>query len=382
MSPYVLYVDDEVENLAVFEAACDRFAVLTASSGAQALELMRKFEVAVLLADNRMPGMTGLELLERARLESPQTLRMLVTAYSDLSTAEDAINRGGVRRYLRKPWNNDELCATLAEGLEAYEMNAKLRCLERRLLETERVYSLGVIAAGLARELKLPVTDARASVARARERLIGAEKSLYSAPGAGSVRGHLIEAHEDLAEAEVGTKRVLDIVRGFEIPTCESNADERTDISDVLRLTLRLLQGELRASTSLELDVRATPAVLGSSAELGQVVLNVVIYALHAMADQPREQRVLSVGLSYEAPWVRLDVADTGAGLAADMLSQIFEPFSPTGLQRGSGLGLAISRSILERIGGSIDAENRPGRGVLFRVRLKPAETLRVAAAE
>jgi two-component system, NtrC family, sensor kinase len=375
LTSYVLFVDDEPENLAVFEAACaDRFAVLTANSGAEGLALLAQHEVAVILADQRMPGMTGLELLERARHESPQTLRMLVTAYSDLSTAEDAINRGHVRRYLRKPWNNEDLCATLADGIETFEMNAKLSCLERRLLETERVYSLGVIAAGLARELKTPVSDAKTSVSRARERLIGASGSLASGASNGALRARLAEATEDLAEAEVGTTRVLDVVRGFEIPTLQSDPDEQTDLSHVLRLTLRLLQGELRASTSLELDVRQAPPVIGSSAEVGQVLLNLLIYALRAMDDQPRDRRVLSIGLRYEAPWVRLDVADTGAGLSGELISQIFEPFSPTGLQRGSGLGLAISRSILERIGGSIHADNRPTGGVLFRVRLRPTE--------
>lgn len=377
MSPYVLFVDDEIENLAVFEAACgDRFAVLTAVGAEQGLELLRKHEVAVLLADNRMPGMTGLELLEKARQESPQTLRMLVTAYADLATAEDAINRGEVRRYLRKPWNNDELCATLAEALEAYELNGRLRCLERRLLETERVYSLGVIAAGLARELKKPIADARASMARARERLIAAERALKSTPNAAPLRAQIGEAAEDLAEADVGTARLLDIVKGFELPASESSGSERTDLNEVLRLALRLLQGELRATTSLELDVRPVPPVQGSNADLGQVVLNVLIYALHAMADRPREKRLLSIRLGYEVPWVRLDVADTGAALAGEVISQIFDPFSPTGLRRGSGLGLAISRSILDRIGGFIDAESKPEGGAVFRIRLKPASDI------
>src|SRR6266545_784103 len=116
MSSYVLFVDDEPENLVVFESACaERFNVLTAPSGRQALELLRTHEVAVLLADQRMPHMTGLELLELARAEFPQTVRMLVTAYADLKTAIEAINRGRVRRYLCKPWDDEELCATLTE---------------------------------------------------------------------------------------------------------------------------------------------------------------------------------------------------------------------------------------------------------------------------
>jgi len=135
---YVLFVDDEPENLAVFEAACaERFAVLTAPSAAKGLELMRMHEVGVLLADQRMPGMTGLELLEQAQALFPQTVRMLVTAYADLDTAVDAINRGGPA-ISAQTLDHDELHATLAEAVDLYQMASKVSALERRLVETER----------------------------------------------------------------------------------------------------------------------------------------------------------------------------------------------------------------------------------------------------
>ena len=105
MTAHVLFVDDEEPNLVVFEAVCgDDFPVLTASSGAAGLELMREHEIGVVLTDQRMPGMTGIELLEKVETEYPETIRLLITAYSDLQAAEDAINRGHVRRYMRKPW--------------------------------------------------------------------------------------------------------------------------------------------------------------------------------------------------------------------------------------------------------------------------------------
>src|SRR6185295_24575 len=138
------------------ESACaERFPVLTAASASRALELMRNREVGVLLADQRLPGMTGLELL--VQVQFPQTVRMLVTAHSDLNVAIEAIHQGRVRRYLRKPWDPDELHATLSEAIDLYQMASRVSSLERRLVETERVYSLGVIATGVARELRTPV---------------------------------------------------------------------------------------------------------------------------------------------------------------------------------------------------------------------------------
>jgi signal transduction histidine kinase len=368
---HVLFVDDEPENLAVFEAACaDRFPVLTASSAAKGLELMRNHEVGVLLADQRMPGMTGLELLEQVQAQFPQTVRMLVTAYSDLNTAIDAINRGRVRRYLRKPWDHDELHATLAEALDLYQMAAKVSTLERRLVETERVYSLGVIAAGLARELKNPVGAMNANVVRAREIVRSvATTTRADTRGSSVVRAQLFDADEELAEALVGLGRILDVVRGIELPTREG-AEETADLTEVLRLTMRLVQTELRSSASLELDVKPVPPVAGSTAKLGQVVLNLLVNALQAMAWEPRSKKMLSIRLVPEDGWVRFEVADSGPGIPPDLLPHVFDPFSPAGRDRGTGLGLAISKTIVEEIGGHIEAENRPTGGALFRIRL------------
>jgi len=368
---HVLFVDDEPENLAVFEAACaDRFPVLTASSAAKGLELMRNHEVGVLLADQRMPGMTGLELLEQVQAQFPQTVRMLVTAYSDLNTAIDAINRGRVRRYLRKPWDHDELHATLAEALDLYQMAAKVSTLERRLVETERVYSLGVIAAGLARELKNLVGAMNANVVRAREIVRSvATTTRADTRGASVVRAQLFDADEELAEALVGLGRILDVVRGIELPTREG-AEETADLTEVLRLTMRLVQTELRSSASLELDVKPVPPVAGSTAKLGQVVLNLLVNALQAMAWEPRSKKMLSIRLVPEDGWVRFEVADSGPGIPPDLLPHVFDPFSPAGRDRGTGLGLAISKTIVEEIGGHIEAENRPTGGALFRIRL------------
>jgi two-component system, NtrC family, sensor kinase len=365
MTCHVLFVDDEPENLFVFEAACaERFAVLTASSARTALELMRTHEVAVLIADQRMPEMTGLELLERIEAEHPQTVRMLVTAYADLKTAIDAINRGRVRRYLRKPWDAEELAVTLAEGVEFYRMNAKLVMLERRLRETERVYSLGVITAGLARELRGPIGALRSSIARARERV----RAVQSPFPAEAARMHDID--EELSEALVSAGRVLDVVRGVEIPTGQS-AEQSADFSEVLRLTLRLMQSELRSSASLELDVRPVPKVRGSVAQLGQIVLNLMLNALDAMAAEPRDKRALMIRLAHEAPWACFEVADTGPCIPQDLVPRLFDASPSAQRPRGTGLGLVIARTILDEIGGNIDVTERAGGGARFCVRLR-----------
>jgi len=124
-------VDDDTANLVVLKATCQgEFDVITAASGPEGLEILKEREVAVLLVDQRMPGMSGVEVFEIAQELYPDIVRILITAYSDLSDAINAINRGKIRRYIRKPWDPDELKAVLRDGIESYQMRRKVTQLE------------------------------------------------------------------------------------------------------------------------------------------------------------------------------------------------------------------------------------------------------------
>ena len=105
----ILYVDDEEANTLVFCAAfCDAFDIEVANTPGEALAIAARLPIAIIIADQRMPSMTGVDLLAHFAAEWPSTVRVLMTAYSDHSTSIDAINRGGVRRFMTKPWNAAE----------------------------------------------------------------------------------------------------------------------------------------------------------------------------------------------------------------------------------------------------------------------------------
>ncbi len=110
----ILLVDDEPEILFSLRGLLRReFDLHTAESGAEALEILRRQPIHVVMSDQRMPEMTGVELLHRAREIRPDATRLLFTGYSDLSAVIDAINQGNVFRYIAKPWDPDDLLAAL-----------------------------------------------------------------------------------------------------------------------------------------------------------------------------------------------------------------------------------------------------------------------------
>jgi len=127
----VMIVDDEPANLRLLERLLSRsYYVITASSGAEALQLLNEHDVALLITDQRMPGMTGIELLKRTVDFRPHMVRIVLTGYTDVSALVEAINCGQVYKYITKPWNNDDLRLTVGRALEYYQMNKSRHELE------------------------------------------------------------------------------------------------------------------------------------------------------------------------------------------------------------------------------------------------------------
>lgn len=117
----ILYVDDEVHNLISFNATFRReYKVLTAESGREGLQIMHDKEVHLVLSDQRMPGMTGVEFLEQVRHQYPETIRMIITGFSDIDAVIGAINKGGVNRYINKPWDEREMRITIENARQLF----------------------------------------------------------------------------------------------------------------------------------------------------------------------------------------------------------------------------------------------------------------------
>lgn len=130
----ILYVDDEENNLISFKAAFRiKYQVYTAISGDEAIRIMETKPVDVIITDQRMPNMTGVEFLEKIIEKFPDPMRILLTGYADMSAVVDAVNKGKIFHYLAKPWDENELDMTIERAYEVYkkrkdvkEMNEKL----------------------------------------------------------------------------------------------------------------------------------------------------------------------------------------------------------------------------------------------------------------
>jgi len=135
----VLYIDDEVNNLTAFKATYRRiYNIYTAESAKEGRDILDKNDIEIILTDQRMPDVTGVEFLQSIIEVHPDPIRILVTGYSDITAVIDAVNKGQVYRYISKPWDNDYLKITIDKAFETYSLRKQNKILTNDLITVNK----------------------------------------------------------------------------------------------------------------------------------------------------------------------------------------------------------------------------------------------------
>jgi response regulator RpfG family c-di-GMP phosphodiesterase len=135
----VLYIDDEADNLTSFRATFRReFNITTAESADEAVKVLENEEVHVILSDQRMPKVTGIEFFENIKNVFPDPIRILMTGYTDINAVIDAINRGQVYKYLTKPWIEEDVKIFVEKAFEVYRLRKENNNLTNKLIDVNK----------------------------------------------------------------------------------------------------------------------------------------------------------------------------------------------------------------------------------------------------
>ncbi|CAM4087800.1 response regulator [Corallococcus exiguus] len=376
--PAVLYVDDDALNLRVFDANFgQRFRIFRCSSPNEALALLeqRRLEIGVVLSDQRMPGMTGVELLERARTIAPDAKRMLVTAYADMQAVIDAVNRGQVTRYFVKPWDRAELLAALEDALKIARLELRIREVEGRMMKSERLATLGQVTAGIAHELMGPVgylTQNVSSLQRDMERVVQyVSRHLATDPDAevSSTIEDLPSLIKDLSE---GASHLRGVALGLRAQARGEDMEATADVAEVVSFAVKLARAEVRDRARLSSNGEPLRIVFGP-VKLCQVLLNLIVNAAQAMEGTGRPGRI-DVRWDARDEEVVLTVSDNGCGIPVALQEKVFQPMfttKPVGI--GTGLGLSICRELVMQFGGQLRLSSTPGEGTEIELIFKRA---------
>ena len=359
----VLYVDDEVENLEVFEAQFeDEFCVLCASSGHQALELMETRKVSILLTDQRMPVMPGVELCELVSRRFPEVLRILVTGYSSHETVIEAINRGGVMRYLTKPWDPLEVRQVLRDSVTRAHLEGMVKRLRAAVLQGDRQAGAATERARLVHDLANPLQV----VVHSSEMLNGMKEDLRRLLPA-EVFNDVDEVASALEHATRQTSNLFSRSRATTMELMGVAANHR--VSDIITSARHLIQAGCPGGPRLLAPSCGELTVWCNAADVGRILVNLVTNSLQAMDSAGQTQGRVLIKAGLEGDLVVLEVSDDGPGVPADLRAHIFEPcVTSRGEAGGSGLGLAICRELAEANSGRVELLQSRGQGATFRV--------------
>ena len=381
--PSLLIVDDEPDVLETLRHLFRRrYRVHTSQDPREALEILARESIDVILCDQRMPGMTGDALLSHARSACPETVRLLFTGYADVQAVSRAINQGEIFRYILKPWVTEELEAIVGQAVDQHalivdrrrlfeqltETNTRLKEANRQLEQSNRMKDAFLEVAS--HELNTPVTI-----------VLGLSEILLRSSVERPERERAV-----VTQVAIASRQLARLI-GTMLTLAHSNADrtalrvESTDLALLLHSTADQL-APIAGTRNLRFDRNIAPDLGAFDLDpdkIRDVVTNLLSNAIKFTPDG----RSINLAAQLDGPDVAvITVKDEGIGLEAEALAKIFDPFftelDPSchssgdfGFRkRGMGLGLSLVQSFVQRHGGQVSATSVPEQGTTVTVRL------------
>lgn len=409
----ILIVDDEEQVRNLFaESLSPRYSCVTAGDAQEALVRLTSEPFALVLTDVQMPGLNGIELLRRINEHFPDTAVVMASGVDRTQRILDAI-RLGAYDYLIKPCDLEVLEFTVERALERRKLlsdgklykqqlekhnvelanrKKELERLQTQMVHSEKMASLGQLAAGVAHELNNPAGFIYGNMEILRSCATGLERLLKFYDGAQlpeslAAEINLIKKEIDyenslqdlksiVSDCHDGAERIRDIVQNLRLFSHLDEAEfKKVDLHDGIESTIRLISRYYAAGRiTLERDYADLPPVDCYAGQLNQVWMNLLVNAAQAISGQGK----VRVTTRREKDTAVVSISDTGSGIAPEHLKKIFDPFFTTKpVGEGTGLGLSITYGIVERHDGSINIESRLGQGTTFTVAIPIDATCR-----
>jgi len=371
----VLVLDDEQNILSSLKRLFinESFDIFTTTDYQEALDILEKEKgkIKVVMSDQRMPQITGVEFLKRVKQAYPDVVRILFTGHADLQAAEDAINVGEVYRFINKPWNTEDLKTAIRQAINHYDLvienrnlfeatqekNKELKILNKKL---QYMYELQKeFTSTVSHELRTPLASIKSTVDLVLSGTTGPlnedqKKFLTKAKNNVDRLNRLINDILDLTKLESG-KTQLDIVA-----------------NDLLQVIKEVIEAQELAAKEKNLYLKGElpsdlPKVPFDIDKMYQVLNNLIS---NAIKFTEKGGIIVSCINHEEKNYVEVCVKDTGEGIKEEDKHKLFKKFQQLGDSRkhvgGTGLGLAICKEIINRHGGKIWVESEFGVGSSF----------------
>ncbi len=372
MAQKILLVDDEagIRKVLGISLTDSGYRVFTAESGEEALNIFREQTPPIVLTDIKMPGMDGIELLQRIKKEKPDAEVIMITGHGEIDLAIQSLKHEATD-FITKPINDDALEIALKRANERISLKAKIRehteNLERlveektqKLLEAERLAAVGQTVAGLAHAIK-NITGGLTGGAFVLEKGIESDNKDYLSQGWDMIKGNIDKIKKmalDLLNYAKDREQIYIL--------CDPN-------QPLLEVHELMLPRARNHGVVLNLDMdKGLPEAWLDPEEVHQCLLNLVTNAIDACTNEGtlKDGQVTIRSLQSEGYAVEYQVIDNGCGMDKETKLKVFQQFFSTKGSRGTGLGLMITKKIIDEHGGVIELQSEEKRGTTFIIRL------------
>lgn len=383
----ILLVDDEEDILdALHDAFWDKFEVYRAKSVDEAMGILEKKHVDLIISDQRMPGTTGAEFFAEIKEDHPKVGRILLTGYSDLQAVVDAINKGSIDKYIAKPWDEHQITQIVLEVLNARlrkEIDQKKQ-IHAQLVQSAKMATVGELVAGIVHEINNPLGFIHANLGNLNKfskKIIGLIESYDQLGLPGETKAEIEKSKEAINYAYlgpriiemiersmVGADRMKKIIMDLKMFSRRSAAEfAEADINSAIETTLSIAYNQYKNRIEIKKEFGTLPPANCYISKLDQVFMNLLINACHAI-DGKGEIRIRT---GIEGSMAKIEFSDTGSGIPEDVIDNIFDPFFTTKpVGQGTGLGLSISHGIIKEHKGEISVESEVGKGTTFTIKI------------
>jgi signal transduction histidine kinase len=373
-------------------------------NGSDALSFLAVNDADLVLTDIRMPGMDGMELLDKVLALNLDIPVILMTGFGDIDMTVAAIKKGAFD-FIFKPFDTAYLLRSVEKGVvyrrlriaeRSYREDLELAVEDRTrelkkaneiVLQNEKMALVGQIAAGVAHEINNPVgfiSSNLGTLGKYTERLLAFLGVLTESLGRYSPpeeierikevreKARIDKITDDipaiLEESHEGVARIAEIVRSLKsFSRVDDGVFVQADINMVITNALNIIKNELKYVATVVTDYGEIPETKCLPNQLTQVFMNILINASHAI----KAHGVITVRSRLEGGNIFVTISDTGCGITEDIKKHIFEPFFTTKeAGKGTGLGLSISYDIIKKHFGDITVDSTPGKGTAFTIML------------
>jgi len=358
----ILYIDDEEKNLSSFKAVFRKeYKIYVATSAQEGIDIMEQQPINLVITDQRMPNMTGVEFLERIVDKYPDVTRIILTGYSDVEAIIQAINKGQIYRYITKPWRRDELKETIDNALEYHFLRQENHTLIDSLQKANKELDRFVYSA--AHDLRAPIASLMGLINLAKEETDLAQIKHYLAMKALTV-----------SKLNAFIQEIIDYSRNQRAEIEPDEIDFANIVANVLEDFKK--EEEQYNNVNFHLDIQQNAPFYTDMTRLEIILKNLISNIFRFYKIDGIIQPFCDIIISIDNHTATIQIRDNGIGIGAEHFEKIFDMFYRATDQRvGSGLGLFLVSETVNKLGGSVRVASILGEGAMFTVELPNLKT-------